>query len=145
MINLTICQESLKRNVNVCIINGPYNARCPIHIMGPAVPVTTARACIQQLSEQNIPFGSCINHISMHFNNRDEVSVNNGITDQIQTKENHFTDLNICYDLVNACHCPTANCLNNIANGKCRDKFIIELIGKNFFADKYVNTNEKQR
>jgi len=34
-------------------------------------------------------------------------------------------------------------CLNNIKNGKCPDKFIVELIGKRFFPAQY--TSEKQK
>lgn len=33
------------------------------------------------------------------------------------------------------------NCIKCIASGKCRDKFVIDLIGKKLFADKY----EKQK
>ena len=33
--------------------------------------------------------------------------------------------------------CDKLYCIQNIASGKCRDKFVIENIGKVFFADKY--------
>ncbi len=36
------------------------------------------------------------------------------------------------------CKCSTRKCLGNIRNGKCTDPYIIEHIGKKFFADKYA-------
>ena len=34
-------------------------------------------------------------------------------------------------------------CLRNIKSGKCKDKFVIENIGKVFFADKYKDDNQR--
>lgn len=33
--------------------------------------------------------------------------------------------------------CATEDCLKNICSGKCQDEFVIDLIGKKLFADKY--------
>ncbi len=36
------------------------------------------------------------------------------------------------------CHkCATEDCLKNICSGKCTDEFVINLIGKKLFAEKY--------
>ena len=36
------------------------------------------------------------------------------------------------------CKCQfSKNCINAIANGKCTDEFMINIIGKQFFSDKY--------
>ena len=37
------------------------------------------------------------------------------------------------------CKCQfSKNCINAIANGECTDKFMIDIIGKQFFTDKYA-------
>jgi len=37
----------------------------------------------------------------------------------------------------------TNSCIRNIKNGKCKDPFVIENIGKVFFADKYKDNNQR--
>ena len=55
--------------------------------------------------------------------------------------------LKICanpYSLAPFCRIRTkTGCLRNIKSGKCRDPFIVENIGKVFFADKYQNDNQR--
>ena len=48
------------------------------------------------------------------------------------------------FSLVPLCRVRTkAGCLRNIKSGKCRDPFIVENIGKVFFADKYQDDNQR--
>ena len=92
-----------------------------------------------------IPEESCISSINAYFRSKDNISLY--ITrdrSHIPTEDNsgNFT---IYIENINGCKCSTRNCMNNLADGKCTDRFVIEKIGKKFFADKYKDENTKQR
>ena len=93
-----------------------------------------------------IPQSSCVHHICALCNVRDSIST---ILwhDQNTLKPQKFNSgaLDIHITMVNHRNCTRQDCFNNIKNGKCTDEFVIDIIGKKFFADRYPNANTKQR
>ena len=93
-----------------------------------------------------IPADSCIYDIRAKFFKYDDASVY--IDSRIGTNRSNEVhsgclQINVCN--ISAQKCPTYNCFRNIQNGNCTDKFMIKIIGQEFFADKYKDTNTKQR
>ena len=83
----------------------------------------------------HIPETSCIYSISMAFNENVTKSFSVGTSNGI--KEKNVADLKIRLQMRNSHKCSHENCFHNIRCGKCTDKFMIDLIGKILFKDKY--------
>ena len=50
---------------------------------------------------------------------------------------NNSVHIDISVKIKNGCKCSNGSCFQNISAGKCTDDFMINIIGKRFFADKY--------
>ncbi len=100
-------------------------------------------------SNKLVPNDSCVRHFSAKFVNKysAEVSLSRNYNYPCPNapREKKSADFIICMTNMNNCKCAERDCLNNIKNGKCVDPFVIENIGKKFFADKYKENNQKQR
>jgi len=105
---------------------------------------------LQELARQKqMSFYSCPNHFTAHFENKESLSVylSHMYTCPDAPREESKGQLNLYMTnhSNDTSKCSYRDCFNNIKNGKCTDAFIIENIGKKFFADKYQNNNTKQR
>ena len=87
---------------------------------------------------------SCPNHFTAHFENKESLSVY--LSHHYDCPDTPSKETKGCLNLYMTNHASTGiytskcyyrDCFNNIKNGKCTDAFIIETIGKKFFADKY--------
>ncbi|MBP5794917.1 MAG: hypothetical protein J6W41_02785 [Alphaproteobacteria bacterium] len=89
---------------------------------------------LEQLKNTDIPHESCVFSIyaTMHQN------VSRGRT---YKKDNNSLIISINPANQKCKIRDEKNCIKCIASGKCRDEFVIDLIGKKLFADKY----EKQK
>jgi len=94
-----------------------------------------------------IPDDSCVRYLSAKFVNKysAEVSLSRNYQCPNAPREAKSGDFVVCMTNMNNCKCCERDCFNNIKNGKCTDPFVIENIGKKFFADKYKENNQKQR
>lgn len=103
---------------------------------------------IKQLSANKVlPMGTCVHHMSARFYNTDKVYTYL-VQDQPNTgvpSEEHNSWFEIGIGNTAGQKCSKYDCFNNIKHGKCTDPFVIETIGKKFFADKYNNEQTKQR
>jgi len=100
---------------------------------------------LQELAaKKTISHYSCPNHLTAHFENKESLSVylshhyDCPNTPSAETKG----QMNLYITNNSESKCSYHDCFNNIKNGKCIDPFVIENIGKKFFADKY---KDKQR
>ena len=89
---------------------------------------------LEKIQNTDIPHESCIMSLS--------ASITRTATTAYEYKS-HSEELNIyMHPFQKKCAIrDKKNCPRCIASGKCRDKFVIDLIGKKLFADKY----EKQK
>lgn len=103
------------------------------------IPYENALTYIQSFNYTTIPDNSCIFEFDIRLNYKKDYSTHMNRWTAITTKnELANSQLSICYRLnTKLKNCTCSNCLQNIASGKCTDSFIIENIGKKFFADKY--------
>ena len=87
---------------------------------------------------------SCAHHLTANFVNKESLSV--FLARGCQCPDAPYKEsvgrLNLYMTNMNNCKCPYRDCFNNIRAGKCVDPFVIDTIGKKFFANKY---NDKQR
>ena len=92
----------------------------------------------------NIPETSCLRRMFANMN----IDTTAFLSGTGKAKDNFIRydgRLNICSILKSDSICTARNCARKIKNGKCTDPFVIETIGKKFFADKYKANNTKQR
>ena len=130
----------------VDIVNETRSLVRDIHAAGPCMSTGQIHNYLQQLSIQLMPDKSCIYHMCASFINYDKNRVSFcRTTNFMKTSEEHFAGLTVYFSLINGCKCRKEDCLHNLKNGTCTDKFMIDVIGKPFFADKYIDTNTKQR
>lgn len=85
----------------------------------------------------NIPQESCFHDLNAHFNTCHDIKVIMN-TLSTATKDISTGGLIINIRFRNGHKCPRENCFKNIQSGKCTDKFVIDNIGKQFFANKYA-------
>ena len=117
-----------------------------IHVAGPCLSRDQIQNYLRHLSLQLMPDTSCIYHMCASFVNQDKQRVSFcRTTNFMKTSEDHFAGLTVYVSLINGCKCRHEDCLRNLKNGTCTDKFMIDVIGKPLFADKYIDTNTKQR
>ena len=89
---------------------------------------------------KNIPYDSCLADIDIRLEYSGNMAMHlsrdsNGVN---SNKKDYASDMKIFVQTVHDRDCPRQECLNNIQNGKCTDRFVIDIIGKQFFADKYA-------
>lgn len=103
---------------------------------------------IYDIADKNkVPQESCVYRVGASFN--DITSIHTHIShDSEQTADSVETsmgalDINVLRK--NDCKCSKYQCLYNLASGKCNDPFMIDIIGKKFFPDKYKTIKTKQR
>ena len=90
---------------------------------------------------------SCAHHLTASFETKESLKVflaRNYQCPNAPYKES-MGRLNLYMTNMNNSKCPDRDCFNNIRSGKCTDAFVIETIGKKFFADKYKDNQTKQR
>ena len=83
----------------------------------------------------HIPQDSCITSFDAGFYNSRMISINN--SEQKVKEWVHDLKIDLRYKPEHECGCKRDDCFGNIESGKCTDAFMIEHIGKRFFADKY--------
>ena len=93
-----------------------------------------------------IPGDSCVYCINAQFVHSDSeaISLSRNQLRQPQLSERASGELQITIQRTNGKKCHSQNCFANIQNGKCIDKFMIDVIGKKFFAEKYKNTQTQK-
>lgn len=96
--------------------------------------------------DANLTKDSCLVGISAQitrttYNSKVRVIPLFGDTKCILPRERKELIIDINPDCVDKpCGCPSRiDCINCIANGKCTDEFVREIIGEKLFADKYTN------
>ena len=95
---------------------------------------------LQKLARQKqMSLYSCPNHFTAHFENTESLSVylSPRYNSPDSPREENKGRLNLYMTNNSNSKCHYRDCFNNIRNGKCTDAFIIENVGKKFFADKY--------
>ena len=100
---------------------------------------------LQELAaKKTISHYSCPRHLTAHFENKESLSVY--LSHMYTCPDAPQEESKGCLNLYMTNHasagmytskCPDRDCFNNIRTGKCTDTFVIETIGKKFFADKY--------
>lgn len=86
-----------------------------------------------------IPTDSCLFRMNTHLQNCDCIDVLVSRDDNINTtKKNYAGYMKISVQMTNNRKCPRGICLENIKYGKCTDAFVANIIGKQFFADRYA-------
>ena len=108
-------------------------------------PVSSDRvnSLIRKLSRsRKIPDESCIYTITFHCRSNKTLPLNRLTKSTTPSLDN---ELEVHFTTTPHCKCPIEECLQNLAAGKCTDKFMIENIGKQFFKDKYQDKHTKQR
>ena len=113
-----------------------------------SLPAQEIKKYLNRLAtKKSLAKDSCVRHFKARFENTESASVylchENQCPNAPQTEESGR--LNLYMTNKNNSKCSGHDCLNNIRNGKCTDAFIVEIIGKEFFENKYDNTNQKQR
>lgn len=97
---------------------------------------------LQEIADnKTIPVNSCVHNINAKFRMVRETyafaTTNGPITDNHHTVTMGGLDISVCNRY--GCKCHREHCFENLASGKCTDEFMIKIIGKKFFADKYTN------
>ncbi len=94
---------------------------------------------LEQLKNTDIPVESCILQICAKMTKEVSIAHNN----QRDTDKGLIISIN---PVNRKCKIrDTKNCIKCIASGKCRDEFVIDLIGKKLFADKYNQGKQEER
>lgn len=107
---------------------------------------TQIKKYLKEISEySNIPDDSCIHHIYAMYCAKDSMSTTlcRNCTQQSGTNESNYGSLQLHVFLTNGKKCNRHDCFNNIQNGKCTDKFVIDIIGKKFFSKQYKDTKQR--
>ena len=92
-----------------------------------------------------LPATSCINHINAHFK---VATTKHVLLSQYRPTTNYPIEklvggLDIFILTKHDCKCPKTDCVCNIASGKCTDKILIEILGKQFFPEQYKKTKQR--
>lgn len=107
------------------------------------VPADKVNSLFRKLSKNNqIPSESCIYTLTLHCRNNKTLPLTRLSGNTSLSFDNN---LDIHFTTNPRCKCQIEECLRNLAAGECSDKFMIENIGKKFFADKYKDNNTNQR
>lgn len=103
------------------------------------IPYNDALSYIQSFNKLKLPDNSCIFKLNLHLYYQKEYFTDmNRWTSTNTRKEQDLSHMEIDYRLNgNLRKCNSDDCLKNLASGKCKDAFVIEHIGKKFFANKY--------
>lgn len=103
------------------------------------------KAYLRELSARRIFDESCICSMHARFYNYNNIETNLVVEPATRNNptESHSGALEIRICNRNGCKCSAHDCPDNIANGKCTDKFVTEIIGKKFFGNKYKNTKQR--
>lgn len=113
-----------------------------------SLPMQEINQYLARLSaKKNIPRNSCVRQFKARFENQESATVYLCHEQQCPNAPHREESgrLNLYMTNKNNSKCNGHDCFNNIRNGKCTDAFVIEIIGKEFFENKYDNTNQKQR
>ena len=107
-----------------------------------------AKRYLKDLAKEfrHIPATTCFLCMETQFSKKETTSVSfnrNWKNNKVQKEKILSNSLELHLATCLNCTNTERNCLNNIKEGKCQDKFVIELIGKRFFSTKY--TQEKQK
>ena len=99
-------------------------------------------------SKGQIPEDSCLYKIiaDLQFTNSAQILLSHDECIQcgdIKQKESGKLDITVI--MTNGRKCSRTHCFENIRNGKCIDKFVIDIIGKKFFPEQYKNKNTRRR
>ena len=126
-----------------CFAGAPNGGVEPLHCG--SLTEQQVKQYLQELAAQKkISFYSCPNHFTAHFENKESSSVY--LSSMYTCPDAPCEERKGCLNLYMTNHasagmytskCHYRDCFNNIRNGKCTDAFIIENVGKKFFADKY--------
>ena len=97
--------------------------------------------------KEEIPEESCLYDVSARFHayQSHDVSLVRNRTNETISREKDSGGLYIQIRRVNCSKCPYQDCFENIQNGKCIDPFAIDIIGKKFFAKKYIDEKTQQK
>ena len=89
---------------------------------------------------RTIPIDSCLYQMNTHIQHCGciDVLLSRNNSNIESTKKDYSSYMKISVQMTNSRKCPREKCLENIKYGKCTDKFMIDIIGKQFFADKYA-------
>lgn len=89
---------------------------------------------------KTIPIDSCLYQMNTHIQHCGciDVLLSRNNFDIESTKKDYSSYMKISVQMTNSRKCPREKCLENIKYGKCTDKFMIDIIGKQFFTDKYA-------
>ena len=113
------------------------------------ISVNQAKKYIRTIaSEHTIPEGSCLYCIKAEFDFASTAKTQlsrNELVKQGDIKQTEVGRLDITVSMINGRKCSRTKCFENIRNGKCTDKFMIDIIGKKFFPEQYKDTKTKQR
>lgn len=103
------------------------------------IPYNDALSYIESFNKLKLPDNSCIFKLNLHLYYQKEYFTDmNRWTSTNTRKEQDLSHMEIDYRLNgNLRKCNSDDCLKNLASGKCKDAFVIEHIGKKFFANKY--------
>jgi len=136
----------MAKRYEITLIDGSYAQQMDAICCG-SMPLTKTKKYLQELSKiQDIPQESCLYSVDAKLYNTDNTRVYfnreypSAKTDNVVI---HRLQLTVCNRTGQKC--VHGNCFKNISQGKCTDKFMIEIIGKKLFADKYKDNNSKQR
>jgi len=143
----------MTKKYDVHIFNVTHAPTSLSSILGSPMSMPQVEKYLQQLSKKHMPCDSCIDELRAYFTNKDDIKLSlSGLKSSwragnapIKKTENHSASFSIYLTLMRPYKCKSEDCLDNIKNGTCRDKLVIDLIGKKFFAEKYNDVNEKQR
>ena len=90
----------------------------------------------QELQTIEIPASSCLTALNTDFHQ----------TNQINKADNNSTSTRLIvsvWPVAPKCNSDCNKCTTCIANGNCKDEFVINTIGKKLFAEKYQKQEER--
>ena len=103
---------------------------------------------IYDISDMNmIPKESCIHRIGVCFNDITtmQTSLSQDPEQSVYPIESYMGGLDINILRKHKCKCSQYQCCYNLVTGECTDPFMIDIVGKKFFPDKYKTIRTKQR
>jgi len=137
---------SRKYDVNIMISRiGDIYTDCSYNIKSEPMTEAKIKDYLATLScNEKIPENSCVLRMFANMCIDTTIFVSNTAPDNKHINR-YDGRLNICPILKRTSICTAKNCARKIKNGKCTDPFVIENIGKKFFAYKYKKEQTKQR
>ena len=131
-------------DVNITIIR-PSTSNNGYDIKAGTLTESQITQYLAELSAKgNVPEKSCIKRMFANMNTDITIYLS-GAADKDHRSNRHNGKLNVFSFIKSDSLCSAKNCAKAIKTGKCTDKFVIETIGKKFFADKYKDKQTKQR